>query len=116
MKIYQSMILTSLILTMLILISFLISKKSILDLNKTSSFECGFMKMNSSRKSFSIHFFMIAIIFLMFDVELTLILPMISSMKMMKIKQWLKSSMIILMLISYGLYHEWYNGVIEWSK
>nr|YP_009987537.1 NADH dehydrogenase subunit 3 [Epeurysa nawaii]QBZ37997.1 NADH dehydrogenase subunit 3 [Epeurysa nawaii]QBZ38010.1 NADH dehydrogenase subunit 3 [Epeurysa nawaii] len=116
MKMYQSILLLTLILIMLMMISFLISKKSILDLNKTSPFECGFSKMTSPRMSFSIQFFMIAIIFLMFDIELTIILPIINSIKMMKIYEWLKSSLIITTIITYGLLHEWFNGMIEWSK
>nr|QBZ38192.1 NADH dehydrogenase subunit 3 [Stenocranus matsumurai] len=116
MKMYLSILMTSIILISLMLISYLISKKSILDMMKASPFECGFSKMTSPRISFSIHFFMIAIIFLMFDIELALIIPMIISFKMMKIKQWMMSSLTILLIVTYGLYHEWMNGVIEWSK
>nr|QBZ38062.1 NADH dehydrogenase subunit 3 [Bambusiphaga citricolorata] len=116
MNMYKSILMSMLILTTLMTTSFLISKKSILDLNKTSPFECGFSKMLSPRLSFSIQFFMIAIIFLMFDVELTLILPFITSFKMMNLHQWFKSGLLIISTISYGLFHEWMNGVIEWSK
>nr|YP_009987576.1 NADH dehydrogenase subunit 3 [Tropidocephala brunnipennis]QBZ38049.1 NADH dehydrogenase subunit 3 [Tropidocephala brunnipennis] len=116
MNLWKSITFSMIILMMLSTFSFLISKKSTLDINKSSPFECGFMKMSSPRISFSIQFFMIAIIFLMFDIELTLILPMISSFKMIKLTHWLISSLTILTLIIYGLMHEWMNGVIEWSK
>nr|QBZ38114.1 NADH dehydrogenase subunit 3 [Malaxella flava]QBZ38127.1 NADH dehydrogenase subunit 3 [Malaxella flava] len=116
MNLYKTILTATMLTYILMTTSFLLSKKSTLDMNKTSPFECGFSKMNSPRLSFSIQFFMIAIIFLMFDVELTLILPMISSTKMMKIEQWFKMSISISTIILYGLFHEWMNGVIEWSK
>nr|YP_009987498.1 NADH dehydrogenase subunit 3 [Bambusiphaga furca]QBZ37958.1 NADH dehydrogenase subunit 3 [Bambusiphaga furca] len=116
MNMYKSILISMILLFTLMSVSFLISKKSTLDLNKTSPFECGFSKFTSPRLSFSIQFFMIAIIFLMFDVELTLILPFISSFKMMNLYQWMKYSLMITTIILYGLYHEWMNGIIEWSK
>nr|QDC34249.1 NADH dehydrogenase subunit 3 [Laodelphax striatellus]QDC34288.1 NADH dehydrogenase subunit 3 [Laodelphax striatellus]QDC34301.1 NADH dehydrogenase subunit 3 [Laodelphax striatellus]QDC34314.1 NADH dehydrogenase subunit 3 [Laodelphax striatellus] len=112
----KSLSMTVFILTLLITASFLISKKSILDVNKSSPFECGFKNFSSSRMSFSIHFFMIAIIFLMFDIEIAIMLPIFVSIKIMKIYQWTIASMLITMIITYGLYHEWINGVIEWAK
>nr|QBZ38140.1 NADH dehydrogenase subunit 3 [Muirodelphax atratus] len=116
MQMFKSMLTTTMMLTLLITISFLISKKSILDMNKSSPFECGFQNFTSSRMSFSIHFFMIAIIFLMFDIEIAIMLPIFISIKMMKMYQWAIASTLITLIITYGLYHEWMNGVIEWSK
>nr|YP_009468946.1 NADH dehydrogenase subunit 3 [Changeondelphax velitchkovskyi]AVC55492.1 NADH dehydrogenase subunit 3 [Changeondelphax velitchkovskyi] len=116
MKIYQSILTASFLLIMLMSTSFLLSKKSILDLNKSSPFECGFSNFSSTRLSFSIHFFMIAILFLMFDIEIAIMLPMFISWKLMKIKEWFLMSILITSIILYGLYHEWMNGVMEWSK
>nr|YP_009987563.1 NADH dehydrogenase subunit 3 [Perkinsiella saccharicida]QBZ38036.1 NADH dehydrogenase subunit 3 [Perkinsiella saccharicida] len=115
MKIYQTILISMILLMLLMILSFWLSKKSILDINKTSPFECGFSNFSSPRLSFSIHFFMIAIIFLMFDIELVLMLPMFISMKMLNSISWFFSSWMISSIIMYGLYHEWMNGVIEWS-
>lgn len=64
-----------------IILSTLLSKKKKIDREKFSPFECGFNPINSSRLPFSIRFFLIAIIFLIFDVEIALILPIILTIK-----------------------------------
>nr|ALO77115.1 NADH deshydrogenase subunit 3 [Entiminae sp. GENSP01] len=104
------------ILMLMLLILNLSSKKTFSDREKNSPFECGFDPKNSARVPFSLQFFLIAVIFIIFDVELTLLLPMISAMKMSNITFYLLTSMIFILVLLLGLYHEWGQGALEWIK
>nr|YP_010728560.1 NADH dehydrogenase subunit 3 [Helota yehi]WEA76646.1 NADH dehydrogenase subunit 3 [Helota yehi] len=100
---------------MLIVILNLISKKTFSDREKSSPFECGFDPKSSARLPFSLQFFLIAMIFLIFDVEITLLMPMIISLKISNI---LNYSMIItyfILILIIGLYHEWSQGALNWA-
>nr|YP_010481798.1 NADH dehydrogenase subunit 3 [Vibidia duodecimguttata]UVU20932.1 NADH dehydrogenase subunit 3 [Vibidia duodecimguttata] len=103
------------ILMMLVTISMMISKKTFKDREKSSPFECGFDPKNSARLPFSVHFFLIALIFLIFDVEITLILPFVYAMKTSKIFMISMNITMFIMILLMGLYHEWKQGALNWS-
>nr|ALO76390.1 NADH deshydrogenase subunit 3 [Rhagophthalminae sp. GENSP01] len=93
-----------------------ISKKTNNDREKNSPFECGFDPLMSARIPFSIHFFLIAVIFLIFDVEITLIIPIIISMKTTNTKMFFLISFLFLFILLIGLYHEWNQETFSWSN
>uniref|UniRef100_A0AB38XYG0 NADH-ubiquinone oxidoreductase chain 3 n=1 Tax=Metanigrus guttatus TaxID=3038047 RepID=A0AB38XYG0_9HEMI len=93
----------------------LITKKTKPEMNKSSPFECGFSPLSSPRKSFSIQFFFIALIFLIFDIEISIIIPMIL-MKYVSMKQWMLTSILILFILILGLLNEWNQGMLEWKQ
>nr|YP_010596142.1 NADH dehydrogenase subunit 3 [Polididus armatissimus]WAJ48474.1 NADH dehydrogenase subunit 3 [Polididus armatissimus] len=115
-KVMMSLMLAIMIPMALIMICLIISKKSILDREKMSPFECGFDPSSSSRMPFSIQFFMIAILFLIFDIEIVIILPMILLLKSSIITTWFTTVALFIIILLMGLYHEWNNGVLEWTK
>nr|YP_009231561.1 NADH dehydrogenase subunit 3 [Dixella aestivalis]ALZ48582.1 NADH dehydrogenase subunit 3 [Dixella aestivalis] len=93
-----------------------LSKKTITDREKCSPFECGFDPKSSSRLPFSLRFFLIAIIFLIFDVEIALILPMVMIMNASHVYVWLLTSIFFILILLIGLYHEWNQGALNWSS
>nr|YP_009870390.1 NADH dehydrogenase subunit 3 [Phytomia zonata]QKJ82607.1 NADH dehydrogenase subunit 3 [Phytomia zonata] len=115
-----SMTLMSLIIITLsivvMLLATILSKKSYVDREKSSPFECGFDPMSSSRLPFSLKFFLITIIFLIFDVEIALILPMILIMNYSNLFMWTITSIIFILILLLGLYHEWNQGMLNWSN
>nr|UPY81530.1 NADH dehydrogenase subunit 3 [Exhyalanthrax sp.] len=94
----------------------LLSKKSLTDREKCSPFECGFDPSSSSRLPFSLRFFLIAIIFLIFDVEIALILPMIVTVNTSNMIPWTITSMFFITILLLGLYHEWNQGALNWTN
>nr|YP_010873070.1 NADH dehydrogenase subunit 3 [Batocera horsfieldi]WGV34290.1 NADH dehydrogenase subunit 3 [Batocera horsfieldi] len=100
---------------MLIIILNLISKKTFADREKSSPFECGFDPKSSARMPFSLQFFLIAVIFLIFDVEITLLFPLILTLKISNILSYSMISMFFILILLLGLYHEWNQGALDWS-
>nr|YP_009663922.1 NADH dehydrogenase subunit 3 [Synthesiomyia nudiseta]QCW07955.1 NADH dehydrogenase subunit 3 [Synthesiomyia nudiseta] len=98
------------------LLASILSKKTIIDREKSSPFECGFDPKSSSRIPFSLRFFLITIIFLIFDVEIALILPIILIMNTSNILIWTITSIIFILILLLGLYHEWNQGMLNWSN
>nr|AML26063.1 NADH dehydrogenase subunit 3 [Staphylinidae sp. BMNH 1274252] len=92
----------------------MISKKTFIDREKSSPFECGFDPKNSARMPFSLHFFLIAVIFLIFDVEITILIPFIMILKSTQIFIYLFSLMTFLLILIIGLFHEWSQGALNW--
>nr|WFD61201.1 NADH dehydrogenase subunit 3 [Carrikerella sp.] len=104
-----------LITTFIISITNLISKKINEDREKSSPFECGFNPISSSRLPFSSRFFLIAVIFLIFDVEIALILPMTIISYSSSIMTWSLTTTSFIMILIIGTYHEWNQGSLDWA-
>uniref|UniRef100_G8J8D1 NADH-ubiquinone oxidoreductase chain 3 n=1 Tax=Protoplasa fitchii TaxID=560777 RepID=G8J8D1_9DIPT len=98
------------------LLASLLSKKTSVDREKASPFECGFDPKSSSRLPFSLRFFLIAIIFLIFDVEIALILPMVIILNFSNMIMWSLTSIFFMLILLIGLYHEWNQGALDWSS
>nr|AIW06276.1 NADH dehydrogenase subunit 3 [Ephemerella sp. MT-2014] len=94
----------------------LLAKKETVDREKSSPFECGFDPHSSSRLPFSLRFFLIAVIFLIFDVEIALLLPLILLLNFAAILSWFYTTVIFLLILLLGLYHEWHQGALNWAS
>nr|YP_002735102.1 NADH dehydrogenase subunit 3 [Yemmalysus parallelus]ABZ02144.1 NADH dehydrogenase subunit 3 [Yemmalysus parallelus]UPL65500.1 NADH dehydrogenase subunit 3 [Metatropis brevirostris] len=116
MKITLSLIVATLISSGLMLMCLLISKKMKFEREKMSPFECGFDPKSSARMPFSIQFFLIAVLFLIFDIEIAIILPMIITLKTSKVTMWVLTVTIFMITLIFGLFYEWKSNMLEWTK
>nr|YP_009558806.1 NADH dehydrogenase subunit 3 [Metaplax longipes]QBA83255.1 NADH dehydrogenase subunit 3 [Metaplax longipes]QDR25227.1 NADH dehydrogenase subunit 3 [Metaplax longipes] len=106
---------TLLISYLVMILATVLSKKTLMDREKNSPYECGFDPKGSARIPFSLRFFLIAVIFLIFDVEITLLLPIATTINMANLFSWITTAMIFLMILLVGLYYEWSQSALEWS-
>nr|YP_008999649.1 NADH dehydrogenase subunit 3 [Proteus anguinus]ACU00372.1 NADH dehydrogenase subunit 3 [Proteus anguinus] len=85
------------------------------DLEKTSPYECGFDPLGTARLPFSIRFFLVAILFLLFDLEIALLLPTPWASQQNPFFTSMLASLILTLLVA-GLAYEWSQGGLEWAE
>nr|UPL65695.1 NADH dehydrogenase subunit 3 [Sinodasynus sp.] len=115
MMIIISMLIAMFVSLLLMILCTIISKTTLMDREKMTPFECGFDPHSSTRTPFSLQFFLIAILFLIFDIEIVIMLPMIITMKTSSIMSWMLTMTFFIMILIMGLYYEWKNGMLEWA-
>jgi NADH-ubiquinone oxidoreductase chain 3 len=94
-------------------LALILSRKSFIDREKLSPFECGFDPQGSSRLPFSLRFYLVALIFLIFDVEIVLILPVVILFIVVTPIVWLGLLTGFLIVLLLGLYFEWVQGALS---
>nr|QII41356.1 NADH dehydrogenase subunit 3 [Oreta fuscopurpurea] len=100
----------------LMLLAITLSKKTHKDREKCSPFECGFDPKSFARIPFSLHFFLITMIFLIFDVEIALIFPMIPLFKLVNLSIWMKINFFFIIILIIGIFHEWNQNMLNWTN
>nr|YP_009537155.1 NADH dehydrogenase subunit 3 [Callistoctopus luteus]AWX90458.1 NADH dehydrogenase subunit 3 [Octopus variabilis]ATU06694.1 NADH dehydrogenase subunit 3 [Callistoctopus luteus]AWX90471.1 NADH dehydrogenase subunit 3 [Octopus variabilis]AWX90484.1 NADH dehydrogenase subunit 3 [Octopus variabilis]AWX90497.1 NADH dehydrogenase subunit 3 [Octopus variabilis] len=98
----------------LLIISSFIMNKSHKNREKNSPFECGFDPSWYTRSPFSMRFFLLAVIFLIFDIEIVLLMPVIMNLLFSPSIIYLSSSIIFILILTLGLLHEWNQGSLNW--
>nr|WLD05598.1 NADH dehydrogenase subunit 3 [Escarpia spicata]WLD05620.1 NADH dehydrogenase subunit 3 [Escarpia spicata] len=97
------------------MLAWILSSRPTPSMNKLSPFECGFDPKNNARLPFSLRFFLLAVLFLVFDIEIVLLMPLPLSISMNPISS-LLGGMISLTILILGLIHEWNEGSLDWSS
>lgn len=83
---------------------------------KLSPFECGFDPNHRARIPFSIRFFLLAIIFIVFDIEIVLLIPVPLLFYTTSYTYLLIGRTLFLIILLLGLIHEWNQGSLDWSN
>ena len=81
---------------------------------KNSEYECGFPAFEDSRSQFDVKFYLVAISFLLFDLEASFLFPWAVSLQFTGWEGWI-GMMIFLGILAVGLAYEWKMGALDWE-
>ena len=84
------------------------------DPEKLSAYECGFEPFNDSRMEFDIRFYLVAILFIIFDLEIAFLFPWAISLGKIGLLGFF-SMMIFLVILTVGFIYEWKKGALDWD-
>nr|YP_010970179.1 NADH dehydrogenase subunit 3 [Phyllidiella zeylanica]WNR50755.1 NADH dehydrogenase subunit 3 [Phyllidiella zeylanica]WNR50768.1 NADH dehydrogenase subunit 3 [Phyllidiella zeylanica] len=110
-----SIIFSSLLSTILIIVYYWTNYISSSDLSeKLTAFECGFDPLSKMRSPFSTRFFLLVVLFLIFDVEIALLFPVLSMFTKGVSSLMTTTLMLFLFILLFGMFHEWNEGALDW--
>lgn len=84
------------------------------DTEKLSTYECGFNAFDDSRMKFDVRFYLVAILFIVFDIEVAFLFPFAVSLDMVGVYGW-TVVMIFLAELGAGLWYAWKIGALDWE-
>nr|BDQ44212.1 NADH dehydrogenase subunit 3 [Polypheretima elongata] len=99
----------------LLMVAWLIATRSTEDREKSTPFECGFDPKNTARIPFSMRFFLLAIIFIVFDIEIVLLMPIPTMLMTSYSSHVMITYTLFIIVLIIGLIHEWNEGSLDWS-
>ncbi len=84
------------------------------DAEKTSAYECGFEAFEDSRMKFDVRYYLVAILFIIFDLEIAFLFPWAIVLKEIGMFGFV-SMLIFLGILVIGFIYEWMKGALEWE-
>ena len=84
------------------------------DPEKLSAYECGFEPFEDSRLEFDVRFYLVAILFIIFDLEIAFLFPWAISLGNIGLLGF-SSMMIFLFILTIGFIYEWKKGALDWE-
>ena len=84
------------------------------DPEKLSAYECGFEAFNNARIEFDVRFYLVAILFIIFDLEIAFLFPWAISLGNIGLLGFY-SMMVFLLILTIGFIYEWKKGALEWE-
>ena len=96
-----------------VILNFIFSPKKP-DPEKLSAYECGFEAFNDSRMEFDVRFYLVAILFIIFDLEIAFLFPWAISLGSIGLLGFC-SMMIFLFILTVGFVYEWKKGALDWE-
>ena len=97
----------------LLVVPFLVAYKQP-DPEKLSAYECGFNAFDDARMKFDVRYYLVAILFILFDLEIAFLFPWAVALKDIRaLGFW--SVMVFLAILVVGLVYEWKKGALDWE-
>ena len=84
------------------------------DAEKLSPYECGFAPFNDARRRFDVRFYLVAILFIIFDLEVAFLFPWAVSLGSIGLLGFW-SMVVFLAVLTIGFIYEWKKGALEWE-
>ena len=84
------------------------------DTEKNSAYECGFNAFDDARMKFDVRFYLVAILFIIFDLEVSFLFPWAVAFKELGVLGFW-SMMVFLAVLTIGFIYEWKKGALEWD-
>lgn len=94
------------------LLTFLVISRAT-NLEKLSAYECGFQPFEDSRSRFEVKFYLVAILFIIFDLEIAYLFPWILCFDFINFYG-LISMILFLFILTIGFIYEWWKGGLDW--
>jgi NADH-quinone oxidoreductase subunit A len=107
-------VLAVLIAAALITISFALGKR-VKDRVKNSPYECGMAPTGSARERFSVKFYLVAIVFILFDIEAVFLYPWAVVYRELKMFAFVEMLLFIVLILC-GFFYVWKKGALDWSS
>ena len=98
---------------MILLLIILLPENNIRSNDAFIPYECGFEAFGDARNSFDIKFFLVGILFLIFDLELIFLIPWALSLQKIGVLGFF-SMIIFLVILTVGFIYEWKKGALDW--
>src|SRR5437588_4066794 len=97
----------------LLLISFLLGKK-VRNRVKDMPYECGIVPTGSARQSFSVKFYLVGMLFILFDIEAVFLYPWVVVYREFKMAAFVEMLIFVVLILS-GFFYIWKKGALDWS-
>ena len=98
---------------MMVMASYMIARQRP-DSEKVSAYECGFEAFDDARSKFDVRFYLVAILFIIFDLEVAFLFPWAVSLGDIGLLGFW-SMVVFLLILTVGFVYEWKKGALEWE-
>jgi len=112
-NIYIFIIISLIISSIIILLSYILAVQK-QDNEKVSAYECGFSPYDEARSRFDIKFYLVSILFIIFDIEVIYLVPYTMTASVINVYGFI-SILLFIIILTVGFAWEWISGALNWS-